>query len=190
MGLYDHVILKIIFHFSNWWKKALLNHRPVNFIYASVPVTLVKKNIQKRGANARTPPDISKKRRNERYEAWISNYDAGNFVVVDVDDWMNESPEDLENNQAGLTKYTVCLGKWLLPDHVKTAFAGNRNLVNLVSSQRKYFCFVLTAYCRRNRWQKRAKWKQRSTEEGIPKGPLTTLAFYAAGITPKHANSW
>jgi deoxyadenosine/deoxycytidine kinase len=65
------------------------------YLRASVP-TLVK-NIQKRGREYEAAIRLDYlKRLNERYEAWISTYDAGNFVVVDVDDLnVNERPEDL-----------------------------------------------------------------------------------------------
>lgn len=65
------------------------------YLRASVP-TLVK-NIQKRGREYEAAIRLDYlKRLNERYEAWICTYDAGNFVVVDVDDLnVNERPEDL-----------------------------------------------------------------------------------------------
>ena len=65
------------------------------YLRASVP-TLVK-NIQKRGREYEAAIRLDYlKRLNERYEAWISTYDAGNFLVVDVDDLnVNERPEDL-----------------------------------------------------------------------------------------------
>lgn len=65
------------------------------YLRASVP-TLVK-NIQKRGREYEAAIRLDYlKRLNERYEAWISSYEAGRFVVVDVDDLnINEKPEDL-----------------------------------------------------------------------------------------------
>jgi deoxyadenosine/deoxycytidine kinase len=65
------------------------------YLRASVP-TLVKQ-IQKRGRDYENAIRLDYlKRLNERYEAWISGYDAGKFIVVDVDD-INffENPEDL-----------------------------------------------------------------------------------------------
>ncbi len=65
------------------------------YLRASVP-TLVK-NIQKRGREYEAAIRLDYlKRLNERYEAWISSYEAGRFVIVDVDDLnINEKPEDL-----------------------------------------------------------------------------------------------
>ena len=65
------------------------------YLRASVP-TLVK-NIQKRGREYEAAIRLDYlKRLNERYEAWISSYEAGKFVVVDVDDLnVSEKPEDL-----------------------------------------------------------------------------------------------
>jgi len=65
------------------------------YLRASVP-TLVK-NIQKRGREYEAAIRLDYlKRLNERYEAWITSYEAGRFVIVDVDDLnINEKPEDL-----------------------------------------------------------------------------------------------
>ena len=65
------------------------------YLRASVP-TLVK-NIQKRGREYEAAIRLDYlKRLNERYEAWITSYEAGRFVIVDVDDLnINEKPDDL-----------------------------------------------------------------------------------------------
>ena len=65
------------------------------YLRASVP-TLVK-NIQKRGREYEAAIRLDYlKRLNERYEAWITSYEAGRFVIVDVDDLnINDKPEDL-----------------------------------------------------------------------------------------------
>jgi len=65
------------------------------YLRASVP-TLVNQ-IQKRGRDYETAIRIDYlKRLNERYEAWISGYDRGKLVVVDVDEnKFSERKEDL-----------------------------------------------------------------------------------------------
>lgn len=65
------------------------------YLRASVP-TLVSQ-IQKRGRNYEESIRLDYlKRLNERYEAWISTYDKGNLLIVDVDDNnYHENPEDL-----------------------------------------------------------------------------------------------
>ena len=65
------------------------------YLRASVP-TLVRQ-IQKRGREYESAIRLDYlKRLNERYEAWISSYDSGKFIVIDVDDLnINENPEDL-----------------------------------------------------------------------------------------------
>lgn len=65
------------------------------YMRASVP-TLVR-NIQKRGREYENAIRLDYlKRLNERYEAWISTYDSGKLLVVDVDENnFNENPEDL-----------------------------------------------------------------------------------------------
>ena len=65
------------------------------YLRASVP-TLVKQ-IQKRGRDYENAIRLDYlKRLNERYEAWISGYDSGKFIIVDVDN-INffENQEDL-----------------------------------------------------------------------------------------------
>lgn len=65
------------------------------YLRASVP-TLVNQ-IQKRGRNYEESIRLDYlKRLNERYEAWISTYDKGKLLIIDVDDNnYHENPEDL-----------------------------------------------------------------------------------------------
>jgi deoxyadenosine/deoxycytidine kinase len=65
------------------------------YLRASVP-TLVNQ-IQKRGRDYEESIRIDYlKRLNERYEAWISTYDKGKLLIVDVDNNnFNENDEDL-----------------------------------------------------------------------------------------------
>jgi deoxyadenosine/deoxycytidine kinase len=67
----------------------------MEYLRASVP-TLVKQ-IQKRGREYEEGIRLDYlKRLNERYEAWISTYDKGKLLIVDVDDNnFSESAEDL-----------------------------------------------------------------------------------------------
>ncbi len=65
------------------------------YLRASVP-TLVNQ-IQKRGREYEESIRLDYlKRLNERYEAWISTYDKGKILIIDVDtNNYHESPEDL-----------------------------------------------------------------------------------------------
>ncbi|MEX1192406.1 MAG: deoxynucleoside kinase [Brumimicrobium sp.] len=65
------------------------------YLRASVP-TLVSQ-IQKRGRNYEESIRLDYlKRLNERYEAWISTYDKGKLLIIDVDNNnYHEKPEDL-----------------------------------------------------------------------------------------------
>ena len=64
------------------------------YLRASVPVLV--QNIQKRGRDYENAIRIDYlKRLNERYEAWISTYDAGKLLVIDVDE--NKFHEDQED---------------------------------------------------------------------------------------------
>lgn len=65
------------------------------YLRASVP-TLVNQ-IQKRGREYENSIRLDYlKRLNERYEAWISTYDKGKLLIVDVDgNNFSEKPEDL-----------------------------------------------------------------------------------------------
>ena len=70
---------------------------PDLLIYLRVSVPTLVKNIQKRGREYEAAIRLDYlKRLNERYEAWISSYEAGKLVIVDVDDSnINEKKEDL-----------------------------------------------------------------------------------------------
>src|SRR5690554_4359864 len=65
------------------------------YLRASVP-TLVNQ-IQKRGREYEESIRLDYlKRLNERYEAWISTYDKGKILIVDVDNNnYHDNPEDL-----------------------------------------------------------------------------------------------
>lgn len=64
------------------------------YLRASIP-TLVDQ-IQKRGRQYENSIRIDYlKRLNERYEAWISNYDSGKLLIIDID--QNRFPEDPEH---------------------------------------------------------------------------------------------
>jgi len=65
------------------------------YLRASVP-TLVRQ-IQKRGRDYENSIRLDYlKRLNERYEAWISTYNTGKLLIVDVDNInFSENPEDL-----------------------------------------------------------------------------------------------
>jgi deoxyadenosine/deoxycytidine kinase len=65
------------------------------YLRASVP-TLVAQ-IQKRGRDYENAIRIDYlKRLNERYEAWISTYESGKLLVIDVDEnKFSENPEHL-----------------------------------------------------------------------------------------------
>ncbi len=65
------------------------------YLRASVP-TLVRQ-IQKRGRDYENAIRLDYlKRLNERYEAWISTYESGKMIIVDVDDnGFQDNPEDL-----------------------------------------------------------------------------------------------
>jgi deoxyadenosine/deoxycytidine kinase len=67
----------------------------VIYLRASVP-TLVSQ-IQKRGRDYESSIRIDYLRNlNERYEAWISQYDLGKYIVIDVDEnKFSENPEHL-----------------------------------------------------------------------------------------------
>jgi len=71
---------------------------PLIYLRAEVP-TLVRQ-IQKRGRDYENSIRIDYLTRlNERYEAWISAYDIGKLLIVDVDD------KDFANNSADLEKF-------------------------------------------------------------------------------------
>ena len=65
------------------------------YLRASIP-TLVN-NIQKRGRDYENSIRLDYlKRLNERYEAWITTYEGGKLLIVDIDEInFSESKEDL-----------------------------------------------------------------------------------------------
>ncbi len=70
---------------------------PDLLIYLRATVPTLVKQIQKRGREYEEGIRLDYlKRLNERYEAWISTYDKGKLLIVDVDDNnFSESAEDL-----------------------------------------------------------------------------------------------
>jgi deoxyadenosine/deoxycytidine kinase len=64
------------------------------YLRASVPVLVSQ--IQKRGRDYENAIRIDYlKRLNERYEAWISTYDSGKLLIIDVDE--NKFHENAEH---------------------------------------------------------------------------------------------
>ena len=65
------------------------------YLRASVP-TLVNQ-ISRRGRDYENSIRIDYlKRLNERYEAWISTYDSGKLLIIDIDDLnFADNPEDM-----------------------------------------------------------------------------------------------
>ncbi|HTF06410.1 MAG TPA: deoxynucleoside kinase, partial [Bacteroidia bacterium] len=71
------------------------------YLRASVPVLVSQ--IQKRGRDYENAIRIDYlKRLNERYEAWISTYDAGKLLIIDVDE--NKFHENQEHLGQIITK--------------------------------------------------------------------------------------
>ena len=70
---------------------------PDLLIYLRASVPKLVQNIQKRGRDYEESIRLDYlKRLNERYEAWISTYDRGKLLIVDIDDnSYNENKEDL-----------------------------------------------------------------------------------------------
>ena len=70
---------------------------PDLLIYLRASVPKLVQNIQKRGWDYEESIRLDYlKRLNERYEAWISTYDRGKLLVVDIDqNSFNENQEDL-----------------------------------------------------------------------------------------------
>ena len=66
-------------------------------IYLRASFTKLVQNIQKRGRDYEEIIRLDYlKRLNERYEAWISTYDRGKLLIIDVDEnSYNENQEDL-----------------------------------------------------------------------------------------------
>lgn len=72
---------------------------PDLLVYLRAEVPTLVRQIQKRGRDYENSIRIDYLTRlNERYEAWISAYDTGKLLIVDVDD------KDFANNQADLEK--------------------------------------------------------------------------------------
>ncbi|MEI6852341.1 MAG: deoxynucleoside kinase [Bacteroidota bacterium] len=73
---------------------------PDLLIYLRAEVPTLVRQIQKRGRDYENSIRIDYLTRlNERYEAWISSYDIGKLLIVDVDD------KDFANNSADLEKF-------------------------------------------------------------------------------------
>lgn len=72
---------------------------PDLLIYLRASVPSLVNNIQKRGREYEEAIRLDYlKRLNERYEAWISTYDKGKLLIVDIDhNSFHEKPEDLGN---------------------------------------------------------------------------------------------
>jgi deoxyadenosine/deoxycytidine kinase len=70
---------------------------PDLLIYLRASVSTLVSQIAKRGRDYENSIRIDYlKRLNERYEAWISTYDQGKLLIVDVDtNKFGEKPEDL-----------------------------------------------------------------------------------------------
>ena len=70
---------------------------PDLLIYLRASVPKLVQNIQKRGRDYEESIRLDYlKRLNERYEAWISTYDKGKLLVIDIDEnSFNENQEDL-----------------------------------------------------------------------------------------------
>src|SRR6056297_3800655 len=70
---------------------------PDLLIYLRATVPALVNNIQKRGREYENNIRLEYlKRLNERYEAWISTYDKGKLLIIDVDDnAFHENAEDL-----------------------------------------------------------------------------------------------
>jgi deoxyadenosine/deoxycytidine kinase len=70
---------------------------PDLLIYLRATVPALVNNIQKRGREYEEAIRLDYlKRLNERYEAWISTYDKGKLLIIDVDDnAFHENAEDL-----------------------------------------------------------------------------------------------
>lgn len=70
---------------------------PDLLIYLRATVPALVNNIQKRGREYEEAIRLDYlKRLNERYEAWISTYDKGKLLIVDIDNnAFNENQEDL-----------------------------------------------------------------------------------------------
>ncbi|MEN9346692.1 MAG: hypothetical protein RLZZ77_203 [Bacteroidota bacterium] len=72
------------------------------YLRASVPVLV--ENIQKRGREYEEAIRLDYLTRlNERYEAWISTYNKGKLLIIDIDEnKFHEKPEDLGKIISGI----------------------------------------------------------------------------------------
>jgi deoxyadenosine/deoxycytidine kinase len=70
---------------------------PDLLIYLRAEVPTLVRQIQKRGRDYENSIRLDYlKRLNERYDSWISTYDKGKLLIVDVDNLnFPENPEDL-----------------------------------------------------------------------------------------------
>jgi len=70
---------------------------PDLLIYLRASVPKLVNNIQKRGREYEESIRLDYlKRLNERYEAWISTYDSGKLLIIDIDEnSFHNNPEDL-----------------------------------------------------------------------------------------------
>ena len=74
-----------------------LIHPPDLLIYLRASVPTLVNQIQKRGRDYENTIRLDYLTRlNERYEAWVSNYDLGKLLIVDVNNLnFNDNPKDL-----------------------------------------------------------------------------------------------
>ncbi|MBN2779091.1 MAG: deoxynucleoside kinase [Bacteroidales bacterium] len=84
-------------YFSLFTLMATLVEPPDLLIYLRASVPTLVQQIQNRGRKYENTIRLDYlKRLNERYEAWIANYNNGKLLVVDVDNLdFTEKPEDL-----------------------------------------------------------------------------------------------
>ena len=77
---------------------------PDLLIYLRASVSKLVNNIQNRGREYEESIRLDYlKRLNERYEAWISTYDKGKLLIIDVDsNQFNENQEDLGKIISGI----------------------------------------------------------------------------------------
>jgi deoxyadenosine/deoxycytidine kinase len=77
---------------------------PDLLIYLRASVPALVENIQKRGREYEEAIRLDYLTRlNERYEAWISTYNKGKLLIIDIDDnKFHEKPEDLGRIISGI----------------------------------------------------------------------------------------
>lgn len=95
MGLMTTRDFENYFSLFNSMEKFLQPPDLLIYLRASVPALV--NNIQQRGREYEEAIRLDYlKRLNERYEAWISTYDKGKLLIIDVDNnAFHENPEDL-----------------------------------------------------------------------------------------------